>query len=96
MCKWKDISALLPECFPVDVTLCQTQARAKNLLVGQAMTADEVYAYHDLRHTFATRLNASGADPYTIRDLLGHSSSTTMTGNYTHTSNETRRQAIRR
>jgi integrase len=53
----------------------------------------EDFRFHDLRHTFATRLNQSGADPYTIRDLLGHSS-TTMTENYTHTSHETRRQAI--
>jgi integrase len=53
----------------------------------------EDFRFHDLRHTFATRLNESGADPYTIRDLLGHSS-TTMTENYTHTSHETRQQAI--
>jgi integrase len=53
----------------------------------------EDFRFHDLRHTFATRLNESGADPYTIRDLLGHSS-TMMTENYTHTSPETRRQAI--
>jgi integrase len=53
----------------------------------------EDFRFHDLRHTFATRLNASGADPYTIRDLLGHSS-TTMTEDYTHTSRDTRRQAI--
>ena len=51
------------------------------------------FRFHDLRHTFATRLNESGADPYTIRDLLGHSS-TTMTENYTHTSHETRQRAI--
>ncbi len=53
----------------------------------------EDFRFHDLRHTFAPRLNAAGADPYTIRDLLGHSS-TTMTENYTHTSSETRRKAI--
>jgi len=45
----------------------------------------EDFRFHDLRHTFATRLNAAGADPYTIRDLLGHSS-TPMTEKYTHTS----------
>lgn len=53
----------------------------------------EDFRFHDLRHTFATRLNAAGADPYVIRDLLGHST-TTMTSDYTHTSFERRRQAI--
>lgn len=46
--------------------------------------------FHDLRHTFASRLPA---DPYLRRDLLGHS--TVEMGNvYSHTSMEERRQAI--
>ncbi len=53
----------------------------------------EDFRFHDLRHTFATRLNESGVDPYAIRDLLGHST-TTMSGDYTHTSPEGRREAI--
>jgi integrase len=53
----------------------------------------EDFRFHDLRHTFATRLAAAGVHPWTIRDLLGHSS-TGMTEGYTHTSHETRRSAI--
>ena len=53
----------------------------------------EDFHFHDLRHSFASRLNAAGADPYVIRDLLGHST-TTMSADYTHTSFERRRQAI--
>jgi integrase len=53
----------------------------------------EDFRFHDLRHSFASRLNAAGADPYTIRDLLGHST-TAMSADYTHTSFERRRQAI--
>lgn len=53
----------------------------------------EDFRFHDLRHTFATRLNESGVDPFTIRDLLGHST-TAMSGDYTHTSPERRRAAI--
>ena len=53
----------------------------------------EDFRFHDLRHTFASRLNAAGADPFTIRDLLGHST-TTISADYTHTSFERRRQAI--
>ena len=53
----------------------------------------EDFRFHDLRHSFASRLNAAGADPFIIRDLLGHST-TTMSADYTHTSFERRRQAI--
>jgi Phage integrase family len=48
--------------------------------------------FHDLRHTFASRLNESGADPFVIRDLLGHST-VTMSSDYTQTSSETRQRA---
>ena len=49
--------------------------------------------FHDLRHTFATRLNAAGANAFAIRDLLGHSTAS-MSNDYTHTSAEHRREAI--
>jgi len=51
------------------------------------------FRFHDLRHTFASRLNESGADPFVIRDLLGHST-VTMSSDYTQTSSETRQRAI--
>jgi excisionase family DNA binding protein len=51
--------------------------------------------FHDLRHTFASRLNAAGVDPITIMELLGHSS-LKMTERYTHTTKEQRRQAVER
>ena len=53
----------------------------------------EDFRFHDLRHTFATRLNEAGADLATIRDLLGHSS-IKMASDYTQASPETRRRAI--
>jgi integrase len=53
----------------------------------------EDFRFHDLRHTFATRLNEAGVDPFTIRDLLGHSA-TAITGDYTHTTSYGRRRAI--
>jgi integrase len=31
------------------------------------------FHFHDLRHTFATRLRAANVHPYDIADLLGHS-----------------------
>ncbi len=39
--------------------------------------------FHDLRHTFASRLVIAGADIITLRDLLGHFS-VRMTQRYTH------------
>jgi integrase len=51
--------------------------------------------FHDLRHTFASRLNAAGADPVTIMELLGHSS-LKMTERYTHTNHEQKQRAVER
>lgn len=49
--------------------------------------------FHDLRHTFASRLNLAGADPVTIMELMGHSS-LKMTERYTHTNLEQKRKAV--
>ena len=51
--------------------------------------------FHDLRHTFATRLAASGADPFVIRDYLGHTS-VSMTDRYVSTRAEDMREAVNR
>ncbi|HMF56683.1 MAG TPA: site-specific integrase [Pyrinomonadaceae bacterium] len=48
------------------------------------------FHFHDLRHTFASRLPA---DPYLRRDLLGHAT-VDMSARYSHTSMEERRQAV--
>ena len=49
--------------------------------------------FHDLRHTFATRLVAKGADIETIRDLLGHHS-IMVTQRYTHSNDDRKRAAV--
>ena len=51
--------------------------------------------FHDLRHTFASRLIARGADIITVKELLGHSS-VRITERYTHSQSEQRRQAVSR
>ena len=49
--------------------------------------------FHDLRHTFATRLIRQGADIITVQALLGHHS-VTVTQRYTHTGADEKRRAV--
>jgi len=49
--------------------------------------------FHDLRHTFATRLIEKGVDLITIKDLLGHST-VKITERYTHSNREQKRKAV--
>jgi len=49
--------------------------------------------FHDLRHTFATRLIESGVDLITVRDLLGHFS-VRVTQRYTHSNQNQKKEAV--
>jgi integrase len=51
------------------------------------------FTFHDLRHTFASRLAASGCEPFVIRDYLGHTS-VSMTDRYVSTRAEDLREAV--
>jgi len=53
----------------------------------------EGFRFHDLRHTFASRLAQSGTDPYTIQRLMGHKSFVT-TQRYAHHYSESLRKGI--
>jgi integrase len=55
----------------------------------------EDFTFHDLRHTFGTRLAVSCADVVKIRELMGHASITT-TMRYMHASDSGKREAIAR
>jgi len=53
----------------------------------------EGFRFHDLRHTFATRLSQSGVDPYMVQTLMGHKSFAT-TKRYSHHCVESLRRGI--
>ena len=53
----------------------------------------EDITFHDLRHTFATRLADAGIDPFTIAEILGHSD-LKMTKRYTHSLEINKRRAV--
>ena len=55
--------------------------------------AIENFKFHDLRHTFATRLVQAGCDIYKVQKLLGHKSPT-MTQRYAHHCPESLRDAV--
>jgi site-specific recombinase XerD len=53
----------------------------------------EDFHFHDLRHSFASRLVQSGVDIYAVQKLLGHKDGR-MTQRYAHLSIENLRSAI--
>ncbi len=53
----------------------------------------EDFRFHDLRHTFATRLAQAGVDLYKISKLLGHKD-IKMTQRYSHHCPESLRDGV--
>jgi integrase len=51
------------------------------------------FRFHDLRHTFASRLAQMGTDPYAIQKLMGHKTFTTTQG-YAHHYSESLKKAM--
>jgi len=53
------------------------------------------FRFHDLPHTFCSRLAMAGVDLLTIKELAGHKT-TAMTLRYSHLSPSRQRQAVER
>lgn len=70
---------------------------ARNLLrtyyIARKKAALEDVRFHDLRHTFATRLVQSGVDLYVVKELMGHKT-ITMTMRYAHHYPESLRHGV--
>jgi integrase len=50
--------------------------------------------FHDMRHTFATRLFELGEEPKTVQELLGHSTVSITLNTYTHVLESVKEKAI--
>ena len=76
----------------------KTHITLRNLSRAFQKTRDRAgipgFRFHDLRHTFATRLVQKGVDLYKVQRLLGHKSPTT-TQRYAHHCPESLRDGVR-
>ena len=75
----------------------QTGGRLVDLKKGFTGAVKEAkirnFRFHDLRHTFATRLADAGSDVFTLKEILGHADiKTTMI--YVHANGEAGRRAV--
>lgn len=81
----------------VFTTQAETRYNARNLLrsfySARKKAGLEDVRFHDLRHTFATRLVQAGVDLYVVKELLGHKS-LTMTLRYAHHNPESLRHGV--
>ena len=66
-----------------------------NAALKRAGLSGQRITLHTLRHSFATRLVESGADLFTVKELLGHSTIIT-TQRYAHPGRDSKREAIAR
>jgi integrase len=75
----------------------RTGARLRNLRNGFGKACEDAkvfnFHFHDLRHTFASRLADAGVDAFTIAELMGHST-LEMTKRYTHMTDERKQRAV--
>ena len=81
-------SYLFRNCHGEPYRSCRT---AFEYAVAQAEIKD--FRFHDLRHTFASRLVMEGVDIRTVQELMGHKT-IAMTLRYSHLSPDHKRRAI--
>jgi integrase len=75
------------------LTRTPVYANEATLSLGELCTPITNFIFHDLRHTFGTRLADAGVDVVKIKELMGHASIVT-TMRYIHATDQGKRGAI--
>lgn len=73
----------------------ETKIRNEFMRITQRIGLGHLTCPKDLRHLFATSLQAAGVDAMIRRDIMGHTT-LDMTAHYTHTQNGTRQRELAR
>jgi site-specific recombinase XerD len=86
--KGRGMDLITGRLFPISV---------RSLRVAFEATPDKAgitnFRFHDLRHTFATKLVQNGVDLYKVKELLGHKT-LAMTARYSHHYPESLRSSV--
>lgn len=69
-----------------------TVGRQYKIILKKSNISDR--KFHDLRHTYATRLFELGEDPKTVQELLGHSTVAITLNTYTHVLESVKEKAV--
>jgi integrase len=75
--------------------LSKSTVQHQHLKLRRALGLPEGFVLHSLRHTFLTRLGASGADAFSIKRIAGHSS-VAISEKYIHPTPESLERAFER
>lgn len=87
-----------PDKFFVTGTKCAMEPRVylykyKQILKNAGL---ELFTFHSLRHTFATRCVEAGFDTKSLSEILGHANVSTTLQNYVHPSLESKKEQMER
>jgi len=62
--------------------------------IYETLSIDRTHTFHDLRHTYATRLFELGEAPKTVQELLGHANVNITLNTYTHVLDKLKEQTV--